>query len=113
MNIGISKVNGISVISLDGKMDFHATRQEEGKILEAAQAGEITIINCEKLEYICSSGLRTFMILLKKTRGTSRTLSFCGVREDILGILEMTGIKGMMTLYGSLEEALASLAPAS
>ena len=49
------------------------------------------MINCEKLEYIASSGLRILLGILKKAKSHGHTVTLKGLNDDIKNVFKMTG----------------------
>lgn len=57
-----------------------------------------TVIDCSELEYISSSGLRTFISLLKAHRAAGSELTVVNVSAEILSIFQMTGLSRLFGL---------------
>ena len=57
-----------------------------------------TVIDCSELEYISSSGLRTFISLLKAHRGAGSELTLTDVSPEIQSIFQMTGLSRLFGL---------------
>ena len=49
------------------------------------------VIDCEKLEYIASSGLRILLGILKKAKSHGHTVTLKGLNDDIKNVFKMTG----------------------
>ena len=86
--------NNVCTIQLQGRIDSANAPAAENEILQirakAPQAD--TVLDCEKLEYISSAGLRVILRLKKAVPGTT----LINVSPEVYEILEMTGFTEMM-----------------
>ena len=53
--------------------------------------GHDIILNCTRLEYISSSGLRLFLSVLKNAKSKGSHVYIKGISDDIRGVFAMTG----------------------
>ena len=89
--------NGRLIISLAGKIDSSNSAELERRIQEIYKAHPCDSIelDCEKLVYTSSAGLRVFLRLIQKVENTSLT----NVRSDLYEILELTGFTDMVEVH--------------
>ena len=92
MNIEIKELNGSYYGTLNGWIDTAVATQflEDLKPL-MNNANKSIVIDCEKLEYICSLGLRGLLKLKKETVAKGGNLVLNHVDSEVLKILKMTG----------------------
>ena len=92
MNIEIKELNGSYYGTLNGWIDTAVATQylEDLKPL-MNNANKSIVIDCEKLEYICSLGLRGLLKLKKETVAKGGNLVLNHVDGEVLKILKMTG----------------------
>jgi anti-anti-sigma factor len=92
METTIQEVNGKLVATLQGEMDTAAAVEVENalKPLYESEGREI-VIDCTRLEYIASSGLRILLSILKKAKTNSNHVVLKNVNEDIKEVFELTG----------------------
>lgn len=90
MKIETNRDGNTMTMALEGWLDTTAAPLLEEAL--GAMEPEITqlILDCSKLEYISSSGLRMFLIAHKKMIGKDG-LVITGVNSDVRDVLEMTG----------------------
>lgn len=83
----------VLTLFLDGRIDAYTANDAEKEAFEAVSAAnpEKIIIDCEKLVYIASAGLRVLLKLGKKVSN----LSIINVSREIYEILDTTGFTGM------------------
>ena len=88
MKIDFTKNNGELTVALDGRLDTTTSPALENFLSE--NYGDITALNvdCEKLVYISSAGLRVLLGAHKKMKGA---MTLTNVGELVMEVLEMTG----------------------
>ena len=95
MKIEFNKNEGILNISLDGRLDT-ITAPEFEEFLKSNLADVFSvIIDCEKLEYISSAGLRVLLALNKKVK---KNLCLVNVQELVMEVLEVTGFANILEI---------------
>lgn len=77
---------------LSGRLDTIAATQfnEDMKPL-LEHADKQIILNCEKLEYISSTGLRLFLILRKAVEEKGGSLTIYRINDELRNIFSITG----------------------
>ena len=95
MKIDFNKNEDVLNISLDGRLDT-ITAPELEEFLKSNLAGVTSvIIDCEKLEYVSSAGLRVLLALNKKNKNC---LSLVNVQELVMEVLEVTGFVNILEI---------------
>ena len=92
MNIDIKEQNGGMVATFEGRLDTPAAvkvQQEMAPLME--NADKEILLDCEKLEYISSSGLRLFLSLRKETAAKGGKVIIENINEDVKKVFMMTG----------------------
>ena len=92
MNTTISEKDGNYIVKLEGELDTaHAMAVEEAmKPLHEVSGKDITI-DCSKLEYIASSGLRILLGLLKSAKANGNHVVLKDMNDEIKDVFKMTG----------------------
>lgn len=92
MNARIEETEGRYIATLEGEMDTAAAMEAE-KVLKPLydSAGKEVVIDCTKLEYIASSGLRILLGILKGAKAKGSRVVMRGMNEDIKNVFKMTG----------------------
>ena len=88
--------DGKLIISLFGRIDSANAAEYENKIQEVVQANpaQTIVVDCEKLDYATSAGLRVILRLKKAVDDTS----LINVNQELYDIFEMTGFTDMMSI---------------
>lgn len=91
------------IIELKGHLDTSAVDEVKQVIdaqLAGAQPGEHIEVDCHKLEYISSTGLR----ILIGIRKAHPDMEVVGVNNDVYNVFEMTGFSRIMTVKKALRK---------
>jgi anti-sigma B factor antagonist len=92
MNTKLEKIDGKYVATLEGEMDTAAAAKVEEVLKPLYNSdGQDVIIDCNKLEYIASSGLRILLGILKGAKSTGSKVILRGVNDDIKNVFKLTG----------------------
>ena len=99
MNIVIEKENGIVTARLEGRLDTPASLEvtPQMEALQADADGTI-VLDCEKLEYISSSGLRLFLSLRKAAVNKGGTVIVKSISNEIRQVFIMTGFLNLFQI---------------
>lgn len=92
MTIEIQKSESQILAILDGELDTAAAAQAEVSLQPLLESnGKDVVIDCTKLEYIASSGLRLFLGILKSAKGVGSRVVLRNVNDVVKDVLELTG----------------------
>ena len=89
MKIEQKTENDMTVLLLEGWLDTQAAPQLEEALKNVPEDTKNLVLECEKLEYISSSGIRQIVAAYKQMNGA---LILKNVPEEIKNVLDMTGI---------------------
>ena len=91
----------------DGDLDMASAAQL--KLIDHLNAGKTKIVlDLQGVDYIDSSGLAEVVRAMKRAREAGGDLRICGLRDNVLKIIEMTGLNKAIAVYPTREDALAS-----
>lgn len=92
MNTNITEKDGKYIVALEGELDTaHALEVEQAmQPLHELSEKDITI-DCTKLEYIASSGLRILLSLLKNAKAKENHVVLKNLNDEIKEVFKMTG----------------------
>ncbi len=92
METKIQELDGKLVATLVGEMATAAAVEAEKILKPLYQSnGKDVIIDCTKLEYIASSGLRILLSILKGAKASGSKVVLRGVNDDIKNVFKLTG----------------------
>ena len=93
MNTRIEELDGKIVATLEGQMDTAAAMEVEKELQPLYNNdGRDIVIECEKLEYIASSGLRILLGILKNAKAGGNKVTLRNMNDDIKNVFQLTGL---------------------
>ncbi len=92
MKTTIQEENNNQVVYFEGRLDTSASSQVQMDVQPLINDIKSDIIlNCDKLEYISSSGLRIFLSILKSAKACNKHVYIQGLNTDLRQVFTMTG----------------------
>ena len=93
MKTSIEELDGKLVATLEGELDTAAAIEVEKELQPLFNSeGRDVVIECEKLEYIASSGLRILLGTLKSAKAAGSKVILRNLNEDIRNVFKLTGL---------------------
>jgi len=109
MHITTNTEKGIRIISIDGKIDSFTSKDFQNCLITHIMNGEEKIlVDCSKVEYISSSGIRAFYFALRELQGKG-TIAICSPNENIFHILELVDFGSDFPIFENLDTAMSKL----
>jgi anti-sigma B factor antagonist len=95
-----------AILVIEGRLDTANYGALDAKLAEMLAAGKSKIlVDCSKLDYVSSSGLRVFLTGLKKVTAAKGKFVLCCLQEPIQEIFEISGFNGIFEIFPGREEA--------
>lgn len=88
--------NSTITLSLIGRLDTNTASELEAAIHEINSVD--LILDCEKLEYVSSAGLRVLLLIQKKVNNSIKSFALTNVCEDVKEVLHMTGFLSIINV---------------
>ena len=95
MKIDFNLNNGTLSVALDGRLDTNTAPALGSFLNEKWDAATALIINCEKLTYVSSAGLRVLLTAQKKMKESMKLTNVC---ELVMEVFEMTGFADVLVI---------------
>ncbi len=93
MKTKIEEIEGKIIATLEGELDTAAAIEVEKTLQPLYKSdGSDIIIECEKLDYIASSGLRILLGILKGAKASGGKVTLRNVNDDIKNVFQLTGL---------------------
>jgi stage II sporulation protein AA (anti-sigma F factor antagonist) len=110
----IEHTTDISVITPAGRMDSSTAASIEKEILNVISAGSPRVVlDLSQIEYISSAALRVVVIAAKRLKQRSAAFVLCSLQPHVSELFELSGLLDLVTVEGSLGEAMASAGPSA
>lgn len=99
MSIEIKEQNGGYTAEMIGRLDTPAAVQAAKDIQPLMeQADKVITLDCTKLDYISSSGLRLFLSLRKETAAKGGKVIIENINDEIKKVFMMTGFYNLFEI---------------
>jgi anti-anti-sigma factor len=110
MQLQETQVGNTLILEPEGHLDTAAASPLEQEVLQRIEGGARRIlVDCSKLEYVNSSGLKVFLIAAKRLDALGGRIAFCALAPNVQMIFDMIGFTKILSIFATREEALASL----
>jgi anti-anti-sigma factor len=107
MEITEKHIDDVAVMLVNGRIDTNSAHDFETAVMKMLDTDcKKLIIDCCELNYISSSGLRVFLIALKRISAVGGKLILCGLQTRIQEVFDIAGFSMLFTLATDEEEAL-------
>lgn len=99
MKTSFREEDGKYIVTLEGRLDTVSSEQtaKELSVLNDCTGHDI-IIDCEKLEYISSSGLRILLVIRKNASAVGSKVKILNLSDDIRKVFNMTGFSALFDI---------------
>jgi anti-anti-sigma factor len=102
METQIEMFNDHLVVAIQGRLDTTQSDAFEKKMLELLETDANKIIlDCKKLDYISSSGLRVLLIMLKRITAAGGEFYLSSLQPAIREIFEISGFTSIFRILDS------------
>jgi anti-anti-sigma factor len=99
METKIDKIGDETLITVIGRMDTMNAKQFEQDIQPLLKEPKLNVsVDCADLLYISSSGLRTFITLLKYSKTVNGSITMKNMRPEVREIFDMTGFSSFFNM---------------
>jgi len=107
MEINEQKTDQCVIIGITGRLDTTNYSILEKKLMDLIDTHQDRIlVDCSKMDYVSSSGLRILLMALKKITMVKGKFVLCGLQENIREIFEISGFTNIFEIYSTQDEAL-------
>ena len=95
MKIEFTKNDGVMNVTLDGRLDTTTAPQLDEMLTSNLMCVNTLTIDCKKLVYISSAGLRVLLATHKKMKGAMKLVN---VQELVMEVFEITGFSDILVI---------------
>lgn len=107
MQITTTQIEQGIVVTVDGRIDTTNYNEFENAVHQLFETTVKAIfLDCSKLSYISSSGLRVFLTVQKKMMGTGGKFLLFAMQPGIKEIFDISGFSSIFSIYDTQEAAL-------
>jgi anti-anti-sigma factor len=92
MKTTIETTEGKVLVTFEGILDSYIAEEVGEQLVQLYELEDTEItLDCTKLEYIASSGLRLFLLLLRNTKANGCKIFIKGAASELMDIFKATG----------------------
>ncbi len=96
------------LLACQGRLDNNAAGILEARTtLLLENGGKHLVLDFAGVDYLSSAGLRSLLVVLKKTKVAGCTLDLCEVQRGVLEVLALSGFGKILNLHANRAAALA------
>ena len=95
MKIDFNKNNTALTVAIDGRLDTTTAPELESFLNEQYNGVTAITVDCEKLSYVSSAGLRVLLTAHNRMKGA---MKLTGVGELVMEVFEMTGFADILVI---------------
>jgi anti-sigma B factor antagonist len=105
-----TRTNDVVVVAVAGKIDHMSVHDFEADVLGKLDAGVAKLVlDLAGCDFINSTGLRVFLVALKRMQQSGGRLALSGLNPYIASVFEIAGFGKIFSLYVTADEAVARL----
>jgi len=107
MEVIEKRQDGVSILTLVGRLDANTSAGFREQLLEIIKDGTNNIIlDCERLDYISSAGLRIVLEASKQVKQVEGKVVLCSLQDYIKEVFEVAKFDAFLPIATTVEEAL-------
>ena len=100
MDVTTERKDGVLLVRVEGRIDGSTALAFHEAIETAIADGDrAVIVDCERLSYIGSAGLRTVLAIAKAVSNRDARFALCSLSEPVRRIFEKSGFDMIITIH--------------
>jgi len=114
METSVEQRGHVSTVHIAGRVDGHTADTLQQVLSDEVEAGRHHLVaDFREVDYTSSAGLRVLLGTVKDTRSRGGDLRLAGVQPEVLNVLELSGFTGILQVFETVEDAVASFGSTS
>ena len=110
VEISIARSNEVVIVGVEGRLDSTTSSRLEVELLALiAKAEHRLILDCSRLVYISSAGLRAVLLAAKRLRNAGGVLVLCSLNAAVRKVFDLAGFASIIPVRSSVTEALLEI----
>ncbi len=103
----IKDENGATVVAFEGDVDLESSPEARRILLDCLGRTSSLLVDLSAVTYIDSSGIASLVESFQNARKTGRHFALVAVSGSVLGVLRLSRLDKVFTIYDTLEDGLA------
>ena len=113
MHITTETTGGAVIAHVAGRLDFHAAnvfqKDLETLVAQCVSEGCGPVLNCLKLDYVSSAGLRSFLLGARAAEAAKVGFVVCNLSAQVQEVFDVSGFSRLMATTHSQATAIERL----
>ncbi len=107
MQISIKTADEVTVMDFEGELDTQTSPDALSQMTRVVDEGVRKIlVNCDKLDYVSSAGLRVLLTAAKQLKADDGELRICCLNDMVKEVFDISGFITIFNVFASESEAL-------
>ena len=107
MNVTTQVIDSVTVVRIEGNLDTNTSPEAQEHFDGLLEKGASKIlVDCEKVDYISSAGLRVLLGTVKGLTAAGGSLRISGLNESVHEVFEISGFSTILAVFATEAEAL-------
>ena len=106
VEIKVEQEGSVYFVTLEGRLDASTTPVVEKKMAGLLDVAEKIVVDCSKIDYLSSAGMRLLLSSTKKMAAKEGKIAFMGMHDDVLDVIKMAGFERILHLFPNKKEAM-------
>ena len=98
MEITILQENGMAIVNIVGRLDTVTSPELDKAVKPLIDVGATVVFNCEKMEYVSSSGLRVVLSTHKQLAAVGGRFIVRNLNPEVRSVFDLTGFSRMLDI---------------
>ena len=98
MEITILQENGATIVNIVGRLDTVTSPELDVAVKPLIVMGATMIFDCEKMEYVSSSGLRVVLSTFKQLTAVGGRFVVRNLNKEVRSVFDLTGFSRLLNI---------------
>ena len=108
MHVSMERNDDVLTVTVDGRLDgANVAAFEEDLRTAIDEKDRAVLIDCEKLKYINSAGLRIVLLTAKALVNQNAKFALCSMSDPVRSVFQISGFDKIVAIHASRDGALA------
>lgn len=109
METSVEQRGGVVTVHIAGSVDGQTAEPLQQVFTHELEGGHHQLVaDFSAVEYTSSAGLRVLLGTVKRARTGGGDLRLAGANPDVRKVLDLSGFAGILQLFGTVDDAIAS-----
>ena len=106
MDITQETIGDKLVVSPEGRIDSLTSPAFEAALLPLVDRSGLVVIDCSKLTYVSSAGLRVFLTAAKTAKTKGGKIVLCSLTQGVQEVFTVSGFSKIIDMHATRDAAL-------